>query len=158
MGGGSIWDVGCYPISYSRVIAGAAPVEVFGWQVNSPSGVDEVFTGQIRFPGDIFAQFDCGFQSPFRSYMELIGTKGSMRIPLPFQADQDSVIQVMQGDKSDIVPTPGADRYLLEVEDMADAILQGKAPRVSLADSRQNVAAILALLQSAREGRPISLK
>jgi predicted dehydrogenase len=33
LGGGSIWDVGCYPISYARTAAGGiAPEEVFGWQ------------------------------------------------------------------------------------------------------------------------------
>ena len=38
MGGGSIWDVGCYPISYARTLVGAEPLEVFGWQVEGPSG------------------------------------------------------------------------------------------------------------------------
>src|SRR5918996_5490057 len=33
MGGGSIWDVGCYPISYTGTVVGEAPLEVFGWQV-----------------------------------------------------------------------------------------------------------------------------
>jgi predicted dehydrogenase len=41
------------------------------------------------------------------------------------------------------------------VEDLADAVLLGKTPRISLADSRANVAAIDALLRSAREGRPV---
>src|SRR5918996_321877 len=49
MGGGSIWDVGCYPISYARMIAGAAPLEVFGWQVIGETGIDETFVGQMRF-------------------------------------------------------------------------------------------------------------
>ena len=40
---------------------------------------------------------------------------------------------------------------------MADAVLLGKAPRVSLADSRGNAAAIVALLESARLGRQITL-
>src|SRR5512138_1361414 len=31
MGGGSIWDIGCYPISYARTVIGANPLEVFGW-------------------------------------------------------------------------------------------------------------------------------
>jgi hypothetical protein len=35
--------------------------------------------------------------------------------------------------------------------------LLGKPTRVTLADSRVNVATILALLQSAREGRPVTL-
>ena len=42
-------------------------------------------------------------------------------------------------------------------EDMADAILLGKAPQVSLTDSRSNVAAILALYESAKTGKVISL-
>ncbi|MBL8061683.1 MAG: Gfo/Idh/MocA family oxidoreductase, partial [Anaerolineales bacterium] len=45
MGGGSIWDVGCYPISYARMIVGAEPVEVSGWQVAGPQGGDESFYG-----------------------------------------------------------------------------------------------------------------
>jgi predicted dehydrogenase len=50
LGGGGIWDVGCYPISYARMIAGAEPIEVYGWQVLSESGVDVVFAGQMH-PG-----------------------------------------------------------------------------------------------------------
>ena len=53
--------------------------------------------------------------------------------------------------------TPGQELYLGEVEDMADAILLGKAPRVSVADSRGNVASLLALLRSAHEGKPVSV-
>ena len=52
-GGGSIWDVGCYPISYARMVAGAEPVEVFGWQVLGSGGVDESFLGQLRFPNGV---------------------------------------------------------------------------------------------------------
>ena len=47
------------------------------------------------------------------------------------------------------------DRYLLEIEDLADAVRTGRPPRVSLAESRGNVATIVALLESAREGRPV---
>ena len=49
LGGGSLWDVGCYPVSYACLLAGAAPVEVFGWQQLSPSGIDLEFAGMMRF-------------------------------------------------------------------------------------------------------------
>ena len=158
LGGGSIWDIGCYPISYARLIAGAEPIEVFGWQVTGArSGVDETFTGQLRFPDDVFAVFDCGFRTPFRAHMDLAGTEGSLAVTRPFQPWLNEQMILTKGDKKDIITTAGEDLYLGEVENMADAILNGAAPRMSLVDSRHNVATIRALLRSAKEGKPISL-
>src|SRR5207244_6505851 len=73
LGGGSLWDVGCYPVSYSCMLAGAAPIEVFGWQRTSSSGVDLEFTGMLRFADGSFAQFDSGFAGPLRAEMEVVG-------------------------------------------------------------------------------------
>jgi D-xylose 1-dehydrogenase (NADP+, D-xylono-1,5-lactone-forming) len=158
LGGGSIWDVGCYPISYARLIAGTEPVEVFGWQkTGAGSGVDESFFGQMRFPNEVHAQFDCGFRSPQRTHIELVGDKGNITVKTPFTPRLNEEIIVTNGDEKRIITTPGEDLYLGEVENMADAILDGKPPRMSLADSRNNVALILALLRSAKEARPISL-
>jgi predicted dehydrogenase len=157
MGGGCLWDVGCYPVSYARYIAGAEPLEVFGWQATGASGVDDVFTGQLRFPSNVLAQFHASFRSPYHTIMELVGTTGSLRVPIPFQANQEAVLQLMQDEKSEIIPTPGPDRYLLEVENLSAAILDGQSPRISLAESRANVRTLLALQQSAREGCPVKL-
>jgi len=79
-GGGSIWDVGCYPISYTRFIIGAEPLEVFGQQVTGATGIDDSFFGQMRFPGNIFAQFDSGFRTPTRTHLEILGSEE----PSPF--------------------------------------------------------------------------
>jgi hypothetical protein len=48
--------------------------------------------------------------------------------------------------------------YLGEVEDMADAILLSREPRVLLDDSRANVTVIRAFLDSARSGQPVRLE
>ncbi|MGZ9220463.1 MAG: Gfo/Idh/MocA family protein [Anaerolineales bacterium] len=158
LGGGSIWDVGCYPISYARLIAGAEPVEVFGWQkTGAGSGVDESFFGQLHFSNDVYAQFDCGFRTPQRTHLELVGDKGSITIKVPFAPKLNEEIIVTSGDEKQVITTPGEDLYLGEVENMADAILHGDAPRMSLADSRSNVATIKALLRSAQEGKPITM-
>ncbi len=158
LGGGGIWDVGCYPISYARLIVGAEPVEVFGWQVTGQaSGVDETFAGQMRFPNNVYAQFDSGLRTPRRSYIELAGDEGTLSIPQPFQPYQNEKIMLTRGDKEEVISIPGEDLYRGEVENMADAILDGKATRMSLADSRNNVAAIMALLRSAREGKPVTV-
>jgi len=157
LGGGSLWDVGGYPVSFARFVIGAEPQEVFGWQRNSRSEVDETFAGQMRFPGSVLAQIDSGFRAPFRAEMEFVGTEGVLKVPAPFRPESDAAVLLRRGDKTESIPTGGGNRYLLEVEDLADAVLDGKAPRVSLAESRGNVAALTALLQSAREGRPVRL-
>jgi predicted dehydrogenase len=155
-GGGSIWDIGCYPISYARTMVGAEPVEVFGWQVESPSGTDDSFIGQMRFEDGIHAQFDSGFKSPNRAMIEIVGTEASLMIPHPFKPGKSSEMILSRKDKQEKIKVKGSELYLGEVEDMCDAITQNKAPRISHADSRANVAVILALLESARSGKPVS--
>ncbi len=155
LGGGSIWDVGCYPISYARYIVGAEPMEAYGWQIAGPGGVDETFVGQMRFANGVCAQFDCGFRAPFRTHIEIVGSDGAISIPHPFRPGLGERITVTRGDDVQTLTIPGEELYVGEVEDMADAILLGKPPRVSLADSRGNVATIAALLRSARENRPL---
>ena len=155
MGGGSIWDVGCYPISYARSVLDANPLEVFGWQVIGPTGIDDTFLGQMRFDQDILAQFDSSFVIPFHSFMEIIGSEGTLNIPRPFKPAIDEKIYLTRGDKTETIKIKGEELYIGEVEDMADAILLGREPRISLEDSRANVAVIVALLESARTSKPV---
>lgn len=157
MGGGSIWDVGCYPISYARIVAGAEPVEAFGWQITGPTGIDETFVGQIRFANGVHAQFDSSFTTPLHAHMEIVGSQGSLSIPVPFNPGTNEKIYLITEDKTKTIEIPGQELYIGEVEDMADAILQGQAPRISLEDSRVNVAVIVALLESARSGKPVTI-
>ena len=62
-GGGSLWDVGCYPISFTRFLLGQEPVEVFGSQTKGPTGIDLTFAGQLVFANGVLAQIDSGFRS-----------------------------------------------------------------------------------------------
>jgi len=55
--GGALMDVGCYNVSWSRLLAGE-PQRVWGEAWYGPSGTDWVFTGTMRFPGDVIASFD----------------------------------------------------------------------------------------------------
>ncbi len=163
MGGGSLWDVGCYPISYARMIVGEAPVEVFGWQVEGaalsgskgPGGSDESFIGQMRFANGIHAQFDSGFKSPARSYMEIIGSDAVLKIPVPFKPGRKNTLYLLDGYMEKKINVTGSDLYLGEVDDMCDAILLNKPPRIPLSDSRGNIAVILAFIESANNNRPV---
>ncbi|MCX6065317.1 MAG: Gfo/Idh/MocA family oxidoreductase [Chloroflexi bacterium] len=157
LGGGSIWDVGCYPISFARFIIGTEPLEVFGQQVTGRSGVDDSFFGQMKFPGEVYAQFDSGFRTPFRTHIEIVGSEGTITVPSPFKPGLDEKISLYREDKTESITIPSQELYIGEVEDMADCILSGKSQHMSLADSRANVAAIVALLESAKTGRPVNL-
>jgi len=164
MGGGSIWDVGCYPISYARSVLGENPLEVFGRQVTGPTRIDETFVGQMRFDHDVLAHFDCSFVIPFHSVMEIVGSEGALNIPRPFKPETDEKIYLTRDDKRsspvdkiETIKIKGQELYIGEVEDMADAILLGREPRISLDDSRANVAVISALLESARTGKSVSV-
>ncbi|HET7143852.1 MAG TPA: Gfo/Idh/MocA family oxidoreductase [Anaerolineales bacterium] len=156
-GGGSIWDVGCYPISYARTMLGAEPVEVFGWQILSEGGSDETFAGQMKFNDGVHAQFDSGFRSPLRSMMEIVGSEAVLNIPNPFKPGFENEIYLTREEQTQTINISGGELYLGEVEDMCDAVLLGKTPLVSLDDSSKNTAVIVALLESARRGKPVVL-
>jgi xylose dehydrogenase (NAD/NADP) len=156
-GGGSIWDIGCYPISYARSVLGQEPLEVFGWQVTGLTGIDETFVGQMRFDGNILMQFDSSFAIPFHAFMEIVGSEGTLSIPHPFKPETDEKIYLTRDGKTETIKIKGQELYLGEVEDMADAILLGKEPRISLDDSRSNVKTINALLESAQTGRALNI-
>jgi predicted dehydrogenase len=88
--------------------------------------------------------------------MEIVGTHGVLLIPNPFKPGRkEKVILTRDGEKQTI-QISGPELYIGEVEDVADAILEKKTPRISLEDSAGNVATILALLRSAREGISIA--
>ena len=156
-GGGSIWDVGCYPISYTRMIVGADPLEVFGWQLTGAGGVDESFIGQMKFANEIHSQFDSGLRSPLRSMIEIVGTDASLMIPDPFKPGKSSEIYLSRNNEQEKIKIKGTELYLGEVEDMCDAVTQNTSPRISLEDSRKNIATILALIESAQIGKPVTL-
>ena len=157
MGGGSIWDVGCYPISFARMLVGEEPVEVFGWQVEGPGGSDDSFIGQLRFANGVHAQFDSGFKSPSRSFMEIVGSEAILKVPSAFKPGTKSDLFLVKDDNEERIKIASNELYLGEVEDMCDAILNNKPPRITLADSRGNIAAILGLIESANRKNPVFL-
>jgi len=157
LGGGSLWDVGCYPVSYARTILAEEPRQAFAWQKLGASGVDLTLAGQLSFPSGTLLQFDCGFDAPFRAEIEVVGSEGCLRVPRPFKPGSGETLVLTRGDVSETLEVEGQDLYLGEVEDLADAILLGRPPRIGLDDSRANTAALLALYRSAREGRPVTM-
>ena len=156
LGGGSLWDVGCYPVSMSRFLAGREPRVVAGVQRLHASGIDEAFYGSLDF-GDVHAQFDCGFCAPFRTHLEVVGTTGAIAVSAPFKPGLEETMVVTRDGQTETVPVTGEPLYSGQIENFADAVLLGRPQRIPLSDSRANVAAITALYEAARSGRPVTL-
>jgi len=158
-GGGALWDVGCYPVSFARAILGAEPVEVAGWQRPGGSGVDMTFAGQMRFAGGALAQFGCSFEAAYYCTAQILGSAGTIVLDSPWRlgGDHSQGIRLRRGSGEELLPVESIDPYLCEVQAMEACALDGAAPVVPLSDSRGNVATINALYESARRGAPVSL-
>ena len=64
--------------------------------------------------------------------------------------------QIKVGDKAETIEIPYKELYIGEVEDMADAVLERKEPRMSLANSRDIIDMIVGLVESERMGKAIT--
>lgn len=91
LGGGGIMDVGCYPVSMARLLAGAAlgkdfahPVAVHGAGHIGPTGVDEWAAALLKFEGDIVAQCASGVQLQQDNSVIVYGSEGTISVPSPW--------------------------------------------------------------------------
>ena len=153
LGGGSLWDVGSYPVSFIRWMAGE-PEQVFGWQTLAESGVDYNFAGLLRFGDGVLGAFDCGFRHQFRAEAEVVGSEGVLRVERPYTMTAESRIVIRRGDDEEVVKLPAVDAYHCEVESLTAAALDGTPLPAPLTSSRANVATLAALYESARLGAP----
>jgi predicted dehydrogenase len=160
--GGSAWDVGVYPSSMAIVMAGVgAPEEVWASQIVGETGVDVAMRAQMRFANGVIAQISSGFRTPFREAAYIVGDKGMINIIKPWKPgidDNDSYLKfsAINGTEETIV-IPATNPYLCEVKAMEACLLDGAEPMVPLYLSREFLKTILALYQSAKSGRPVTL-
>jgi xylose dehydrogenase (NAD/NADP) len=156
MGGGSLWDIGCYPASYAAMVMGAAPVEVTGWQRLGPTGVDLSFSGQLRYASGGLAQIFSSFELPYQTGMEIRGALGSIFVPVPFNPKTEQTqLTVKLGEQEKLHTFQARFLYHGEIEDMEAAVLDGRPQRLPLAESRSFIATLSALYQSAKNGRAV---
>jgi predicted dehydrogenase len=153
--GGALMDVGCYCVSGSRLLAGE-PETAYGRQVTGPSGVDVLFAATMSFPGDVVAQFDCGFVLPDRDELEVIGDEGSLFLDDPWHA-RKPLIELRRDDGVEELALEPVDSYRLELENLSDAIEGSAEPLLGRADAVGQARAIEALYASAASGEPVSL-
>jgi xylose dehydrogenase (NAD/NADP) len=153
--GGGLMDVGCYCVSGLRLLGGE-PEQVYGEQVLGESGVDELFTGAMRFPDNVLAQFDSGLVLPERDELEAIGEGGSLVLDDPWHCKR-RVIELRTAGGVEEIAVEQADSYRLQLENMSDAIRGEAEPLLGRQDAVGQARAIEALYRSAAEDRPVSI-
>ena len=152
--GGSLMDVGCYCVSGSRLLAGE-PESVYGQAYIGPTGTDWVFSGVLRFPGDVHALFDCGTALAERDELEAVGTEGSLFLDDPWHCTVP-VIELRRGGEVERIELEPVDSYRLELENLADAA-SGAAPLLlGREDAVAQARTIEALFASARSGTVVA--
>jgi predicted dehydrogenase len=165
LGGGAIWDVGGYPVSMARLLAGAAlgrpfaePLEVKGTGViGIQSRVDEFALASLKFPGGILAELSCANRVQRPVGVSIYGTKGWIHVPSPWHADRfkkdgAKILIHLSGVKKwkEIEIHAGKSLYALEVDAVGKALRKGlkESPFMSWADSLGNAKTLDAWLRA----------
>ena len=157
-GGGCLWDVGVYPMSFAQFVMGESPEWVMGSQWVGETEVDETFTGQMGYTGGRFAQISSAFRTPFHTFFEIIGTLGRLHISKPFVGMEDGKMTIFPVDgKPKKVKVPKKNLYLGEIKDMHAAILDSAPNYLTLDETRDHVRTVLALYESANTGNVVHL-
>jgi len=153
MGGGSLWDVGVYPLSLAQYLMGSTPDWVSASQHIGPSGVDESFYGLLHYPNGATAQIMSSLESPYFTLAEIIGTQGRLVLDQPFTGqDENTVIHHHTKDGAlHKITVPDEYLYLGEIEDLQAAILEGTPTFISLQESRDHIRTVEALYKAARQ-------
>jgi xylose dehydrogenase (NAD/NADP) len=153
LGGGSLYDVGCYPVNFAGLVAdeiahasaGSVRPETVSAECVRAGGIDVIFSAVLKYPSGLLASLNSGFNAHRRVISEIVGTQGVLEIPDTF-GDEAGALVLTAGSERREIPVAASDRYLLELEDFAEAVRLGRAPQLGLAETLRNTEVIDRLL------------
>jgi predicted dehydrogenase len=157
IGGGGLYDIGCYPIVTSRFLFEAEPTRVVGLIERDPAlKIDRLASAILDYPKGQ-ASFVCSTQLVPYQRMQIFGTKGRIAVEIPFNAPPDKPCRIFVddgsglGDVSQKVESfPVCDQYAIQGDLFSEAIRSGKPVAFPLDDAVKNMRVIDALFRSAR--------
>lgn len=158
LGGGALWDVGCYPVSFAHLVAGAPPASVTGVARMGPTGVDHAFAATIAYANGVTAQCHAGFRMAYHTSMRIVGTTGVLDIPHPFSPGPLDAFTIVRDHAAERVEVGGSAIFEDEIADMEDAVLGLRPQRVTLDESRRLAETLSALYRSSRDHQTVALR
>ena len=143
LAGGGIMDVGCYPVSMARLVAGEEPDAVVGFGELSPTGVDAWACALLRFPSGAIARVSTAVQLGLDNAVEVFGSEGSIRIATPWMGagpDGSWSFELTRRGKRETIAGKTKPLYLHEVDAVAEALGNGavESPYMTWEDSLGN--------------------
>ena len=156
VGGGALYDVGCYCVNLSRLLFDDEPRGIKGSVVRDPEmGVDVLTSGILQFDQGL-ATFTCSTRTETDQRVHIYGTKGRISVGIPFNIPPDlaTEIYVTAGGNPPVAPATEtmtfapADPYTVQAEAFAAAVLDGTPLPFDPADAVANMRVIDLLFES----------
>ncbi len=151
--GGALMDVGCYGLSFSRLIAGAEPSRCAAVsRINPDLGVDEWTSAELIFPDGTEAKFDCALREARPHSAIITGDRGRIEIPAPWHPPADGAevrLYPDDGDEEVYRTGDGLALFAREALDVAENLGRKQSPSVPWEDSLGQARALEKLRKSA---------
>lgn len=159
LAGGSLMDVGCYPVNFCRMIYGRPPVAVAArTAAHTPDAVEHTVAAVLDFGEGRFGLIDSSFAQPEYQIAEVVGELGTLVLYQPFLTsnEETQVVLTLKGEAPLPQHIPPDDPYRLEAEHFSSCVRAGTALAFGLDETLENLATIEAIYQSAGHRWPLN--
>ena len=160
VGGGALYDIGCYAIYLARFVFEAEPVRVVSLIDRDPEmGTDRLTGALADFGGGRQLAFSCSTQLARYQTVQVFGRTGRIEVRISLNAPQGGETRILVDPKGENEPVdfreevlPPCDQYTLEIETAARVFLGEAEPEFPIEDAVASMRAIDALYRSAETG------
>jgi predicted dehydrogenase len=159
LGGGALYDIGCYCINLSRMLFGGEPTGIEASVTRDATGTDVLTSAILAFDDDT-AVFTCSTRAEPDQRVHIYGTEGRISIGIPFNIppDRPAEITVTAGGDPPVSPNSetltfaAADEYTIQAERFANAVLDGRPLPIPPEDAIGNLRVIDAIFRAGGPG------
>lgn len=160
-GGGSLVDVGVYPVNTIRWLVGRQPTEVsaYAWTVDRRRfrEVDENIVFQLKFPGGVVAQASSSFGAAQASFLHVHGEEGWAALDPAYAYSEERCLFGKLNGRWFERRFGMVDEFALELDAFADCIRHNHDPEPNGREGARDVAIMEAIYRSARDRRPVAV-